>query len=108
MALSDHIMPSEEVQFSTDETFKYGGDEYHVYVTNDRFILYMERGLVRSKDDVQSWNLENIEKTDFEERGTVRKKGVLRLEMSNNRAIDLKGGAEDTKTVYQNMMQFIQ
>ena len=108
MTLEDHLKPSENVQFKSDAKVKHGDSDYSVVVTNDRFILWAERGLIRSKDDILTWNLGNILRTEFKENGLLRKKGTFRLETEHDTVIELKSGANDMKTIYQSCMQFIE
>ena len=107
MALEDHLRGGEDIKFKSNAKVGYGDSKYVVYITNDRFILYANRGLVRSKDDIITWNLDDIARTDYEESGLIRKKGKLQLETRDNTKIELSSSSDEMKTIYQNCMRFI-
>lgn len=108
MALEDHLMPSEELRFSSQTDVGYGDGKYRVHLTTERLILHATRGLIRKNEDVLTWNLGNILRTEFKESGLLRKKGILRFETEHDTLVELEAGAKDMQTIYQNCMKFIQ
>jgi len=111
MGLEDLLKPGEDVEFSSSGEVKYADKDYNVYLTADRFILHKERGILPigflQSDDIVSWKLKNIERADFQEKGTISTKGIVTIEMKNRKIQVEASSAQEGQNLYQNLMQFI-
>ena len=123
MPYADFILPDEEVRFKSSKNLKYGRKTYQLIITDNRIVLYARRWLLHKKNDVVSFQLKELLTAKYKETGTLRKRGVIELynrtlvpsmvtkrgvlEVYSRIAFQLKGPQEDTKAVYQQIMQFL-
>ena len=105
MSLEDFLMPAEEVRFRSDNLVTYGKKRYQVVLTNKRFILYANKGILLKRDEVMSWTLNQIQGIKYEEKGIMGKKG--RIVVFGETKIVLEGDRKELKTIYQQLLAFI-
>ena len=105
MPLEDFLIPGEEIRFQSYQKVRYGAKDYQVIVTNKRLLLYARRGTLFKKDDVVSISLGELQGVKYKEQGILRKKGIL--EVHGKTLVRLFGRADEMKTLYQQLMQFI-
>lgn len=108
MALENHLKPGETVQYQSRHTITYDEKKYRVYVTEDRLLLYARRGLIIKKDDLVTWRLTDITRTNYQENGLLGLKGTVLLEVGDGEEIELNAGKKRIKPVYHECTQLIQ
>ena len=107
--LEDILKPNETIVHRD----KYSDLEYNeesfeeLVITNQRIIFYRRTGLVFKKDKGQSIPLRNIESVQFHEKGVMRKKGVLEIQVKDS-IIPLKGKLSEMKHLYNNILSLIE
>ena len=106
MTLRDYLMPGEEIKFQSSRQVRYGTKSYHVVLSDRRILLFAERGLLFKNDDVVSQKLAELQGVKYSERGIIDKRGVIHVQTFKTE-MDLSGPAEEIKTLYQQMMQFM-
>lgn len=104
MSIEDFLLLNEEVKFISKTSVEYNKQKYKLILTNKRLILH-KRSLLR-KDTLLSWKLEDVEGIKYEERGLINKKGVISIFAKSK--IDLTGTAKEMKTLYQQLLRFIE
>ena len=106
MALEDYLIPGEEIKFRSGTTdIRYAGSPYELLLTNKRFLLYAQRGLLLKKDDVISQKLDEVQGVKYKESGMLMKSGLL--EVHGKTLMQLSGSCVQMKALYQQVMQFI-
>jgi hypothetical protein len=99
-------MPGEEIRFQSSRPVRYGAKSYHVILSDRRILLYARRGALFKNDDLVSQKLADLQGVKYSEHGLVGKKGIIHVQ-SLRTEMDLSGPAEEIKTLYQQMMQFM-
>jgi len=105
VALSDHLLPGEDIRFQSKGLVEYGGSRYQVIVTNKRIILYAQRGLVFKSDDVVTFKLEDVQGIKYREQGIIGKKGIVEIH-AKTKAV-LTGPVSEMKSLYQQLLGFL-
>lgn len=105
MVLQDYLAPEEEVHFQSGGSLRYGGKKYQVILTNKRLVLYARRGSLVQSDDVVSFKIDDLRGVRYKEIGLLPRIGVIELE--GKTLIRLEGIQSATKTLYQQLMQFL-
>lgn len=106
MTLRDFLMPGEEIRFRSGRSVRYGNKSYQVILSDRRILLFAERGVLFKNDDVVSQKLDDLQGVKYSEHGIIDKKGIIRVQ-SFKTEMDLSGPANEIKTLYQQMMQFM-
>jgi hypothetical protein len=106
LTLRDYLMPGEEIRFRSSRRIRYGNKSYQVILSDRRILLFAERGTLFRSDDIVSQRLGDLQAVKYSEQGIIAKKGTIRVQ-SMKSEMDLSGPAEDIKTLYQQMMQFM-
>jgi len=106
MPLDDYLMPGEQVKLQSATSVHYGDKVYQVVVTDKRILLYARRGLLVKNDDVVTQRFTDLQGIKYQESGLIGKRGTIRIETMATKT-DLWGPAEEVKTLYQQMMQFM-
>jgi hypothetical protein len=99
-------MPGEEIRFQSGRTIRYGNKRYRVILSDKRILLFAQRGMLVKNDDIVSHKLEDLQGVKYTEQGIIAKKGIIRVQ-SFKTEMDLSGPANEIKTLYQQMMQFM-
>ena len=106
MTLRDYLMPGEEIRFRSSRDVHYGGKRYEVLLSDRRILLFARRGALFKSDDVVSQKLMDLQGVKYSEKGVFDKKGTIHFQ-SMKTEMDLSGPAEEIKTLYQQIMQFM-
>lgn len=64
MSLGGLLGSDEEVEWEGPEV-EYNDKGYDSYITNNRLVLYKERGFFSKSDDIVSWDLDSIIRVAF-------------------------------------------
>ena len=99
--LEDVLEPNETIIFREEIPV----EEYQeMAMTNKRIILYRRTGLIFKKDDVSSIPLKSISNVKFHEKGVIRKKGELTMEIGKEEPLTLEGNLSEIKYVYNKIL----
>jgi len=105
MPLEDFLIPGEEIKFQSTQEIQYGDKKYRVIVTNKRIMLYARRGLLFKGDDVVTVKLDELQGIKYKEKGIIGKTGII--EIHGKTLMQLVGPANEVKTLYQQILQFV-
>ena len=106
MVLEDFLLPGEVVIFQSGKV-KSLNDRFIFYITDQRILLHRRRGVVFKKDRVISERIENIRTLDYDEKGLVKRKGVLRIETMSKKMEPIEGRVPDIKAIWQELQKHI-
>ena len=106
MVLEDFLFPGEIIIFQSGnvETLN---DRFDFYITDQRILLYRRRGVIFKKDRVIAERVEDIRTLYYDEKGIVRKKGVLRIETVSKKMEPIEGKVSDIKAIWQELQKYI-
>lgn len=79
MVLLDFLYPEEGIIFQSNKIASLN-DNFFLFITDQRMLLYRRRGVLLKKDRIIAERLEDIRSMHYGEMGVVRKKGILRIE----------------------------
>jgi len=106
LVLKDFLLPGEVIIFQSRKV-KSLNDHFIFYITDQRILLHRRRGVVLKKDRVISERIENIRTLDYDEKGLVKKKGVLRIETVSKKMDPIEGKVPDIKAIWQELQKYI-
>jgi len=106
LVLEDFLLPGEVVIFQSGKV-KSLNDHFIFYITDQRILLHRRRGVVFKKDRVISERIENLRTLDYDEKGLVKKKGVLRIETISKKMEPIEGKVLDIKAIWQELQKYI-
>jgi len=106
LVLEDFLLPGEVVIFQSGKV-KSLNDRFIFYITDQRILLHRRRGVVFKKDRVISERIENIRTLDYDEKGLVKRKGVLRIETMSKKMEPIEGRVPDIKAIWQELQKHI-
>lgn len=106
MVLEDFLLPGEVIIFQSGNVRSLN-DRFVFYITDQRILLHRRRGVVLKKDRVISERIENIRTLNYDEKGLVKKKGVLRIETISKKMEPIEGKAPDIKAIWQELQKYI-
>ncbi|MEM2140778.1 MAG: hypothetical protein QXJ74_03995 [Nitrososphaera sp.] len=98
MALADFILPSENIEFMSDDDVLFGEKRYRVIVTDRRFMLYSRRGLLFRSDDMISKRLDSISELQYKEKGFLL--GTATISVLSDTKLDLAGSPSKMKPLF--------
>jgi len=106
LVLEDFLFPGEIIIFQSGnvETLN---DRFDFYITDQRILLYRRRGVIFKKDRVIAERVEDIRTLYYDEKGIVRKKGVLRIETVSKKMEPIEGKVSDIKAIWQELQKYI-
>lgn len=105
MALADFLLPSENIEFMSDDDVALGEKRYKVIVTDRRFMLYSRRGLFFRSDDMVSKRLESISELQYREKGFLF--GTATISILSDTRLDLAGSPSRMKPLFQLLQSII-
>ncbi len=79
MVLTDFLYPGETIVFQSGKLESLN-DNFFFYITDQRMLLYRRRGVFFKKDRIIAERLEDIRTMQYGETGTLRRRGILRIE----------------------------
>jgi hypothetical protein len=106
LVLKDFLLPGEVVIFQSGKV-KTLNDHFVFYITDQRILLHRRRGVVLKKDRVISERIENIRTLDYDEKGLMKKKGVLHIETMSKKMEPIEGRVPDIKAIWQELHKYI-
>jgi hypothetical protein len=106
VVLEDFLLPGEVIIFQSGKV-KTLNDRFIFYITDQRILLHRRRGVLLKKDRVISERLENIRTLYYDEKGLVKKKGVLRIETLSKKMEPIEGKVLDIKAIWQELQKYI-
>ena len=103
--LEDIIEAKETILFKKPFDFEYNANKFNeLAMTNKRIIFYKRTGLIFKKDNTSSTPLKNINTVHYAEKGVIRKKGVLEIELGRGGFIPLEGNPSMMKYLYNKIL----
>jgi len=106
LVLKDFLLPGEAIIFQSGKV-RTLNDRFDFYITDQRILLHRRRGVVFKKDRVISERLENLRTLDYDERGLVKKRGVLHIETISKKMEPIEGRVPDIKAIWQELQKHI-
>jgi hypothetical protein len=106
LVLSDFLYPGEAVVFQSG-TVRTLNDQFFFYITDQRMLLYRRKGVLFKKDRIIAERLEDIRTMQYSEKGTLKKKGVLRIDTYSKKMEPIVGKVSDIKAIWQEMQKYI-
>jgi len=106
LVLKDFLLPGEVIIFQSGKV-KTLNDHFVFYITDQRILLHRRRGVVLKKDRVISERIENIRTLDYDEKGVMKKKGVLHIETISKKMEPIEGRVPDIKAIWQELHKYI-
>ncbi len=106
MVLEDFLFPGEIIIFQSGKVETLN-DRFDFYITNQRIVLYRRRGVVFKKDRVIAERIEDVQTLNYDEKGIVKKKGVLRIETMSKKMEPIEGKVSDMKAIWQELQKYI-
>jgi hypothetical protein len=106
LVLSEFLLPGEAVVFQSGKV-RTLNDQFFVYITDQRILLHRRRGVLFKKDRVIAERIEDIRTLQYGEVGTLKKKGVLRIETLSKKMEPIVGKVSDIKAIWQEMQKYI-
>ena len=106
MVLEDFLFPGETIIFQSGKV-KTLNDRFDFYITDQRILLYRRRGVMFKKDRVIAERIEDIRTLHYNEKGIVKKKGVLRIETMGKKMEPIEGKVFDIKAIWQELQKYI-
>ena len=82
MPIEDYLLPGEEVLFWSDFQVTYQEEKYKAFITNLRFLLFRERGLVFRKEEIITENWAQVSGLQFSDVGGISRRGMLKFSCS--------------------------
>jgi len=70
-------------------------------------LLYRRRGVFFKKDRIIAERLEDIRTMQYGETGTLRRRGILRIETYSKKMDPIVGKVADIKAIWQEMQKYI-
>ena len=106
MVLEDFLFPGETIIFQSGKV-KTLNDRFDFYITDQRILLYRRRGVMFKKDRVIAERIEDIRTLHYNEKGIMKKKGVLRIETMGKKMEPIEGKVFDIKAIWQELQKYI-
>ena len=106
--LEDVLESKEVIVFHKPLDIEFNGEGYNeLALTNKRVLFYKRTGLVFKKDNTSSIPLSNVNNVKFLEKGVMRKKGILEIDIGKSKPIPLIGNPSEIKYIYQKLLSSI-
>jgi len=105
LVLEDFLLPNETVRYQSSNKISYFGDKFYFYITNRRILVYRSKGKVFKKDRVIAEKLEDITSLSYNEKGLMRKKGLLSVQTESKRMF-FEGKIPDVKDIWQELQKY--
>jgi hypothetical protein len=106
LVLSDFLYPGEAVVFQSGRV-RTLNDQFFLYITDQRMLLHRRKGVMFKKDRIIAERLEDIRTMHYSEVGTLKKRGVLRIETCSKKMDPMVGKVSDIKAIWQEMQKYI-
>jgi ASC-1-like (ASCH) protein len=106
LVLENFLLPGEVIIFQSGK-IRTLNDRFIFYITDQRIVLHRRRGVVFKKDRVVSERVENIRTLYYDEKGLIRKWGVLHIETISKKMEPIEGKIPDIKAIWQELQKHI-
>ncbi|PVX25757.1 MAG: hypothetical protein CW716_07385 [Candidatus Bathyarchaeum sp.] len=106
LVLKDFLQPGENIVFQSSKIESLN-DNFFLYITDSRILLHRRRGVFVKRDRIIAERIEDIRTMQYGERGTLRRKGVLRIETYSKKMDPIVGKVPDVKAIWQEMQKYI-
>ena len=106
LVLSDFLYPGEIIIFQSNKIESLN-DNFILYITDQRILLYRRRGVLFKKDRIIAERIEDIRSMQYGERGILRRKGRLYIETYTKKMDPIVGKVADIKAIWQEMQKYI-
>ena len=106
MVLEEFLFPGETIIFQSGKVETLN-DRFDFYITDQRILLYRRRGVVFKKDRVVAERIEDVRTLQYDEKGILKKKGVLRIETVSKKMEPIEGKVSDIKAIWQELQKYI-
>lgn len=107
MVLEDFLLPGEVIKFHSPRKVKAYNVSFDFIITDQRILLYRRRGVLLRKDTIIAERIDDIRTLNYDEKGIVKKKGVLRIETMSKKLDPIEGRVPDIKAIWQEMHKYI-
>jgi len=98
MAVHDILLPLEKIAFRTRTKLHCTQRKYEVLITDNRIVLYAERGRLLKSCDVVSERLDTLYGIEYSEKGTIFKTAMMTLQGGNK--LNIRGPVEEVKPLF--------
>jgi len=106
LVLEDFLFPGEVIKFQSGKV-RTLNDRFYFYITDKRILLHKRRGVVFKKDRVITERIEDIRTLYYDEKGLVKKKGVLRIDTVSKKMEPIEGKVPDIKAIWQELQRYV-
>jgi len=106
LVLEDFLFPGETVIFQSGKVETLN-DHFNFYITDQRILLYRRRGVVLKKDRIIAERIEDLRTLHYDEKGIMKKKGVLRIETLSKKMEPIEGKVSDIRAIWQELQKYI-
>ena len=87
MPIEKYLLPEENIIFWSDFNVNYNEEDYRVFITSHRLLLYKEYGVLFKKEEIITENWAQIRGLQFSETGRLSKKGLLSYSSSKGETV---------------------
>jgi len=87
MPIEKYLLPEEKIIFWSDFNVNYNEEEYRVYITSHRLVLFKETGVIFKKEEIITENWAQIRGLQYTETGRISKKGLLTFSSSKGESV---------------------
>jgi hypothetical protein len=87
MPIEKYLLPEEKIIFWSDFNVNYNEEEYRVYITSHRLLLFKEQGIIFRKEEIITENWAQIRGLQYTETGRISKKGLLSFSSSKGESV---------------------
>ena len=102
MALSQFLIPGEEVRYSPAGAVTCGRTPFQVYVTGSRLLLHAVAGRFVKRERTVAENLSDLDFMQYAERGVISRRGVLTIHFRHN-TLSLAGEPDAIKELWRQL-----
>ncbi len=106
LVLEDFLFPGEAIVFQSGKV-KSLNDHFDLYITDQRILLHRRRGVVFKKDRIVAERLEDVRTLHYNEKGMVKRRGVLLIETISKKMEPIEGSVLDIKAIWQELQKYI-
>ena len=107
LVLEDFLLPGEVVEFQSPRKVRAYSAPFDFLITDQRILLYRRRGVLLKKDTIIAERIEDIKTLNYDEKGIVKKKGVLSIETMGKKMGPIEGKVPDIKAIWQELHKYV-
>jgi hypothetical protein len=106
LVLKDFLQPGENIVFQSGRIESLN-DNFFFYITDSRILLHRRRGVFVKRDRIIAERIEDIRTLVYDEKGMLRRRGVLHIETYSKKMDPIVGKVADIKAIWQEMQKYI-